>query len=280
MGMEDIDFASNGTVSKVTDYGLGPRGTDAIYVTQSGSTSPFYPLYDAHGNMISTLSKQGSGGFAYTAVRTFDAWGSIRRGALTGDPKGRYCANLGHKQDDESGLVYMRARYFEPASGRFLSEDSSRNGGNWFAYASNNPVARVDANGNICWLYDALCAISFGAIAFALWGTGAGSGEFALVNGVTRLSSGQIAVVASIALGSMMAALWVLEGARLDAHSLDGFGAALGLLMPIATLILGEGSVGASSAAGLAIFAACAYDMTVLAYIGMINFTDSQPDSM
>ncbi len=41
-----------------------------------------------------------------------------------GDPKLRYCANLGHNQDDESGLIYMRARYYEPASGRFVSEDS------------------------------------------------------------------------------------------------------------------------------------------------------------
>ena len=119
MGMEDIDFASNGTVSKVTDYGIGPRGIDAMYVTQSGATSVNYPLYDAHGNMISTLNKQGTGGYAYSALRTFDAWGLIRRGAATGDPKGRYCASLGHKQDDESGLTYMRARYYEPTSGRF-----------------------------------------------------------------------------------------------------------------------------------------------------------------
>jgi len=102
MGMEDVDFASNATVSKVTDYGIGARGIDAMFVTQSGTTSVSYPLYDAHGNMISTLSKQGTGGFAYFALRTFDAWGMLRRGAQTGDPKGRYCASLGHKPDDES----------------------------------------------------------------------------------------------------------------------------------------------------------------------------------
>jgi RHS repeat-associated protein len=97
--------------------------------------------------MISTLNKQGTGGFAYSALRTFDAWGVIRRGAQTGDPKGRYCANLGHKQDDESGLVYMRARYYEPGSGRFISEDPEMQGRNGFLYARDNPVSFVDSSG-------------------------------------------------------------------------------------------------------------------------------------
>ncbi len=147
MGMEDIDLAANGSVSKVTDYGIGPRGLDAMFVTQSGATSVSYPLYDAHGNMISTLNKQGVGGFAYSALRTFDAWGLVRRGVATGDPKGRYCANLGYKQDDESGHVYMRARYYEPGSGRFLNSDPSRNGNNWLVYAIDNPTCFSDASG-------------------------------------------------------------------------------------------------------------------------------------
>ena len=147
MGMEDLDFAANGTVSKVTDYGIGPRGIDAMYVAQNGTTSASYPLYDAHGNMISTLNKQGIGGFAYSALRTFDAWGVIRRGAQTGDPKGRYCASLGHKQDDESGLVYMRARYYEAISGRFISEDPGFNGSNWYVYAAACPTGQADFSG-------------------------------------------------------------------------------------------------------------------------------------
>ncbi len=149
MGMEDIDFAANGTVSKVTDYGIGARGIDAMFVTQSGSTSASYPIYDTHGNIISSLTKQGSGGFAYSALRTFDAWGLIRRGAQSGDPKGRYCASLGHKQDDESGLVYMRARYYEPASGRFVSSDPCQSWINNFSYVTNDPVSNVDQGGGI-----------------------------------------------------------------------------------------------------------------------------------
>ena len=79
-------------------------------------------------------------------ARTYDAWGQVRSQVGT-DGKLRYCANLGHKQDDESGLIYMRARYYEPASGRFLSEDLKRDSENWYAYAKNNPVAFADASG-------------------------------------------------------------------------------------------------------------------------------------
>jgi len=96
--------------------------------------------------MISTLSKNGAG-YAFTAERSFDAWGNIRLGSQSGDPKGRYCASLSHKQDDESGLTYMRARYYEPNSGRFVSEDPGSHGVNWFVYCSNDPVNRVDQTG-------------------------------------------------------------------------------------------------------------------------------------
>jgi RHS repeat-associated protein len=57
-----------------------------------------------------------------------------------------YCANLGH-QEDETGLVYMRARYYEPTTGRFISEDPARDGVNWYLYADGNPVNRVDSSG-------------------------------------------------------------------------------------------------------------------------------------
>ena len=216
MGMEDLDFAANGTVSKVTDYGIGPRGIDAMYVTQSGATSVNYPLYDAHGNMISTLNKQGTGGYAYSALRTFDAWGLIRRGAATGDPKGRYCASLGHKQDDESGLTYMRARYYEPTSGRFISEDPSRNGGDWFSYCSKKPVSCADRDGNASFnqadlpTAEGLIALFYIAIAGAtlnacigtnpaatLTRIGIAAGFAALALGCTSLNGFQQALIAS-----------------------------------------------------------------------------------
>jgi len=112
-----------------------------------GFTNVGFPIYDAHGNMVATLARSGST-FTLNNKRSFDAWGQIRNGAQTGDPKNRYCGSLGHQQDDESGLIYMRARYYEPGSGRFISEDPSLAGSNFFSYCSQNPVNLTDSSGN------------------------------------------------------------------------------------------------------------------------------------
>ena len=51
-----------------------------------------------------------------------------------------------------SGLIYLRARYYDPSIGRFISEDpirSNKGGGNWYTYCANNPVRFTDPSGLI-----------------------------------------------------------------------------------------------------------------------------------
>ena len=57
------------------------------------------------------------------------------------------CTGIGHQTDLDTGLVYMRARYYDPSAGRFISEDPGQNGTNWYAYCGNNPVNAVDRSG-------------------------------------------------------------------------------------------------------------------------------------
>jgi RHS repeat-associated protein len=57
------------------------------------------------------------------------------------------------RRQDESGLVYMGARYYDPTFGRFLSVDPRHFDGmdlhshNRYAYANNNPLRYKDPNG-------------------------------------------------------------------------------------------------------------------------------------
>jgi len=95
--------------------------------------------------MILTLAKNGMN-FTHGNERSYDPWGGPGH---TGDPTQGYCANLGHVTDDESGLIYMRARYYEPSTGRFLSEDPARDGANWYVYCGNEPVLRLDSHGTV-----------------------------------------------------------------------------------------------------------------------------------
>ncbi len=100
--------------------------------------------------MVATLSKNTAGtSWSLGHERSYDVWGSVRSGAATGGPKGRHVANLGHVADDESGLIYMRARYYEPETGRFVSQDVAKDWLNWYVYAGNQPNNNIDANGNV-----------------------------------------------------------------------------------------------------------------------------------
>jgi RHS repeat-associated protein len=130
------------------DNGLGARGIDVVlqYNSTPSLTSTVFPIYDAHGNQVVELSRNGSS-YSLGTERVYNAWGGIRSGGTTGAPDRRYCANLGHTQDDETDLIYMRARYYDFTRGRFINEDPARDGANWFTYCGNDPANRADASG-------------------------------------------------------------------------------------------------------------------------------------
>ncbi len=123
------------------------RGIDRISITENSATTHGYPIYDGHGNCRAILTKNGTDDYATGNWRTYDVWGSVRSGSATGDPKSRYVASIGHVADDESSLIYMRARYYESSTGRFISEDPAMDGWNWFAYVENDPLNKLDRAG-------------------------------------------------------------------------------------------------------------------------------------
>ena len=92
-------------------------------------------------------ARSGSNSYSTGNAQSYDAWGGVRSGSSTEDQG--YVANLGHRKDAESSLLYMRARYYEPSTGRFVSQDPSRNEANWYVYATNDPVNRSDKDGRL-----------------------------------------------------------------------------------------------------------------------------------
>ena len=49
----------------------------------------------------------------------------------------RYCSE---NTDKETGLIYLRNRYYDSELGRFLTEDPAQDGLNLYVYCGNNPV--------------------------------------------------------------------------------------------------------------------------------------------
>lgn len=75
-----------------------------------------------------------------------DVYGSVIDSAGSGSDH-NFCGGLGHASEDETGLIYMRARWYDPAIGRFISEDSAMDGVNWYSYCAGNPVNLIDESG-------------------------------------------------------------------------------------------------------------------------------------
>src|SRR5205085_2598710 len=89
--------------------------------------------------------------------RKYDVYGSVRSSTGPSGSKHKFVGALGHPSEDETGLIYMRVRYYDPATGRFASEDPAKSGVNWYAYADCSPVNEVDRSGKSS-LTDAILA--------------------------------------------------------------------------------------------------------------------------
>lgn len=64
----------------------------------------------------------------------------------------------GYYYDTETGLYYLKSRYYDPEIGRFITIDDlsyldpeTINGLNLYAYCGNNPVVRTDSQGTNWW---------------------------------------------------------------------------------------------------------------------------------
>ncbi len=71
----------------------------------------------------------------------------------------------GYCYDEETGLYYLQSRYYSPDIGRFINVDGQFGkdilGSNLFAYCGNNPVNKIDPNGN--WSIWATIGVAVGA---------------------------------------------------------------------------------------------------------------------
>jgi RHS repeat-associated protein len=136
----------NGTASAISEEYLYYPGTDQLFaevVTQGLLTSTYYAVQDVQGNVIGMI---GSGGTVETLQ--YDAWGQlIAAHSSAADTvhirwKGLYF-------DGDVGLYFARARWFDPAARRFISEDplGTDAGLNQYAFAGGDPVNGFDPSG-------------------------------------------------------------------------------------------------------------------------------------
>ncbi|MBZ9686133.1 AHH domain-containing protein [Clostridium estertheticum] len=112
----------------------------------------YYYIRNAQGDIIGLNDKAGTQVVSYV----YDAWGKVvsTTGTLasTVGVKNPYLYR-GYRYDTETGLYYLQSRYYSPEWGRFINAD--RNLGtpaellshNLFAYCGNNPINKIDQDG-------------------------------------------------------------------------------------------------------------------------------------
>jgi len=61
----------------------------------------------------------------------------------------KYCGIFGYREGEETALMKVGARYYDPKIGRWIQKDPILSGFNWWVYCENDPVNGVDPKGLI-----------------------------------------------------------------------------------------------------------------------------------
>ena len=166
------DSANGSTIKETRYYWNGDQlmalkdGEDLIQFTYDEKGIPFsmkigedvyYYLYNVQGDVVGLLDSNGVEVVSYR----YSSWGKILETVDTSDNQiaarnpFRY---RGYILDEETGMYYLKSRYYDPETGRFLNADSTEileiqedlYDKNLYTYCDADPINRRDAEGS-CW---------------------------------------------------------------------------------------------------------------------------------
>jgi RHS repeat-associated protein len=138
-----LDELTSGAVTRTYTYGLQRISQDQLV---SGVWTPSFYGYDGGGNVRQLTNSAG----AVTDTYEYDAFGNDVY--HTGTTPNNYLYR-GEQYDSDLGLYYLRARYYNLATGRFLSRDPEDGKTldpatlHKYLYANGDPVNGIDPRG-------------------------------------------------------------------------------------------------------------------------------------
>lgn len=97
-------------------------------------------LFDGLGS-TRALTDSGQG---VTDIYSYEAFGNTLTSTGSTINPFRYVGNLGYYAEDESDLMLLTLRYYNPSIGRFTSRDPVMEEVNLYTYVENHPVNWID----------------------------------------------------------------------------------------------------------------------------------------
>jgi RHS repeat-associated protein len=121
-----------------TAYVYGPTG---LPLEQINGSTPLWMHHDQLGSTRLLTDANGTSQASYT----FDAYGNLTASTGTATNPLRFA---GQYSDNESGLYYLQARYYDPGTGQFTSGDPLESATRQpYSYAGSNPLNMADPSG-------------------------------------------------------------------------------------------------------------------------------------
>ncbi len=219
-GLPQIALERDGNNSLRRRYSHGARR-----ISQTSGNNTSYYLHDGLGSVTNLTSSSGATQWTWS----YEPFGSIRTETKASGNQPDSLMRFTGEYSDPTGLYHLRARQYDPASGRFLSQDpfpatrwSSHSSA--YTYTRNRPTAYVDPSGEFGLP---------GAVVGAVVG-GVAGGVGAIAQGNTDIGSIATGVAAGAVVGAAIGALplaaplelgLIGAGADLAAQHVTGVGA-------------------------------------------------------
>ena len=137
---DNLVETANSSGAAVARYTQGLSIDEPLAELRSSAAS--YYEVDGLGSVTSLTAANGSVAQSYTN----DSFGKQTASSGSVSNPFQYTAR---ELDAETGLYYYRARYYDPSTGRFISEDpiGLEIGPNFYSYVSNDSVGQTDPSG-------------------------------------------------------------------------------------------------------------------------------------